>query len=1301
MLWTTSAPDLAPDNPIRSALTRYGVGVARHVATTLLISLAVATALVYPIPFLYSGDFTSGASSVPRHVWTNAQPLQNGTAVEPDAIMRSIWVHGTYMKALDRDVLLGALELQDELLGPTTNFDPRRSTKDAAALASSFFSSSFSSSSSSPSSVDLTPAERDAFHVVNGLTNQSWFFHSPLLYWSGNREAILSDPDILATVNAHKNQHTSVNVTLRHSVVFSGKRFEGGALVAADALVITLIHLRDSPVGRQWERKAAGLAARVADTWDVYPKDTHELPSQLYEFQFLPLSLQDSIMLAVAYTLTLVYVVQNLSRLPAIKSRPGLVLTVVAQIFASIMSSFTFCAVLQIDLSRIPRAAYPIVIVSMSLENMLRLIKGVIATKLEDSTSSRIGAAFGKTTHVAVVSVVEHLLLLWAMAQFVTAGLSDFCAFLAIAIVFDFFYFSTFFLSVLSIEVRRTELSEIIEKTSSMRRTLQVSDAASPSQVPYGFVSPAQHTMHTTMPPRQSWKDALWHGRVDVPTRVAGTVILFGFVVIAQWHFFGNESMARTLGRPLVAFRARFGGGSGGGGGGGGGGSSSSGYNLTTTWYSASPQFEEEIHQARSPTSWLCLQDHETAREVIQVVKPWAHSYVARVYEPLVLVRKGADRMPAATERPFLPAVYDFVRLQSKPFVVTILVVAAVVRIFLSYLLWDEYNGEGGAAGRGPNEPVLTVKTLDQGHALDVALLAASSDGLVVSVGLDRWIRVWNVPFGGMSYVLTNYNSTSLSSLSSASPSSSSSSSSSPDVPFPVLALAIDDDSVWLAILSSYRVMLWDLEAKTWGPSVPVDLYGQKPEAFFFTPKQRSPRLRSLVIVRRNGSLVELWADTGESMDHPVCKSPLVCAVPLHCLSSAAGPHTGTLAIVTASRNGCVHRVLPVGDGWISEEIKQQAGRVEHAHSLVALPLFSSFLVVRPRSVDLVDLGLSTTIHTFAAATPIQARSLRYLCSTRRTSQRRGAAGLSYFSLVYTSAETGHCVMQTFLPRDEEDGCIAFFPDDPSEGGGVSCTWNETRQLVQQVPNPGTWEVLPNGCIIGVRQTGGYYGPGGGDGRGRATGVEVSLGKEGSAFRRRRSQRAQAGSAQAATTTTTTTATGSTTAPETPAAAATATAATTATTTTGEPASLKTRWFTSSSEEPADGRGIWEAWSVCNVVDYSKHSADSESSGGSAGGPGDNLSSRHRTTGGQNRYYVTQPLGTDQGELLVAEPGPMACVGAGTVALGLGATVKIITMGHERFGSPADMLEAAAGQMAGPVHVAASRRRKARPTQKG
>ncbi len=790
---------LGPAHPFRGAFARYGRYAARHVVTTLLISVLVAAILVYPFPFLYSTDFTNGASNLPHHVWTDARPLEHKNAVEADVIMRSIWVHGSYMQALEKDVLLSALQLQDELLGSTANFSPYQAPR--------------TTKLPDPGSVDLTPTQRDAFHVINGLTNQSWFFHSPLQYWSCSADIIARDDDIVGTVNARKTQPTSVNVTLRHSIVFSGKRFEDRRLVAADALVITLIHLRDSPVGHLWEQRAKAIAEKMTDKWQLYTADeASNKNGQLYEFQFRPMSLQDGLALGLAYFLTLIYCLISLSKLRAVKSKIGLMVTVMVQICLSMTSSFTICAIFKIDLSRIPSSSYPIAIFSLSLENVFRLINAVILTPSEDNTSSRIGNAFGETAHVCLAGVAQNLIVLYGLSKIVSPGVSAFCTFAAIALVVDFFYLSTFFLAVLSVDVRRTELSDALAKASLRRSRRSSSDP----QI------------------RQSWIDAMLQGKIALSTRIAGTIVTVGFVLIAQWHFFENESVMRVLSRVLRI---------------------SPKYKDLATSRSS---LLVDVHQARSPTSWLRLQDHETAREVIQVIKPEAHSYVARVFHPLVFVLKGSDRMPATRERLFPPAVYDFIRNHSVHFIATMLVIGAAVRLLMNYLLWDELAETTGIHG-GKDEPLLSVRTLDIGHALDVALLSASSDGHVVSVGLDRLVRIWDVKSGGDSYVLTEKDDSSA-------------------IAFPILAMCIDDESHWLALLTSDKILVWNLCDCRWAPTVRIDSNRQKPEAFLFYHDQ-STKISPLLLVRREGVMIEVNVDEGTSSRFSLAEESTIASI--------------------------------------------------------------------------------------------------------------------------------------------------------------------------------------------------------------------------------------------------------------------------------------------------------------------------------------------------------------------------------------------------------------------------------------
>ncbi|KAK4658060.1 hypothetical protein QC762_203410 [Podospora pseudocomata] len=992
MLWyflyplrgTTDAPKLAPEHPLRVAFQLYAKWAASHVKIVLPSSTALIFMFLYIFPFLYTTDvtnITSGVSNLPHHVWTDAQPLE--LDVEPDVIMRSIWVHGSYMKALEKDVLLGALELQDELLGPTTNFNPRQPANRPEI------------SEPEVADGDLTPRQRDAYHIINGLTNQSWFFHSPLQYWAGSAGNIQNDQDILETVNARKTQSTSVNVTLRHSIVFSGKRFEERRLVAADALVITLIHLRDSPVGRRWVRKAEELANERSDTWKIIPSDGRSLSDQLYEFQFRPLSWPDVGLLTVAYSISLFYLLLHLRKLRALKSKLGLMVSILVQITASIVSSFTVCAIFKIDLSRVPSYAYPLVVLAISLENSLRLINAVIMTSSTISNSDRIGEAFGETAHIAIANRVQNLLILLGLSRYSNPGVAAFCTFVAIATVFDFIYLSTFLLSVLSVDVRQRELLEL-EKAFLSRTKSSEKDKN-----------------------KSAWTELVSQLRVGetaVSTRIAGTIVVICFVLTAQSHYAteGNRQwLSQLFSLP---------------------------WNRTVR-NAPKPSLLIDIHQARSPTSWLRLQDHETAREVINVVKPWAHSYVARVYDPIIFVLKGSDRVPRTREPMFLPAVYDFLHHEVPNFVVLLMLVFAAILLGTKYLLRDEYEDLGSE--HPDDEPLISVKSLTKGHKLDVVMMAASPGGSLVSVGLDRAIQVWDVPIGSGHRVASDHECPL-------------------ENPFPVLSMAIDYGSKWLALVSWQRVFLWNLEEQQWAGTRDIDLGGHKSEALFFCHKGAGTT-PTLVLVRRNGMGLEMELEVDESRDFTICKTPLVWAVQFPDKShSFNNNHHPPIAILTASRKSCVHLVRQQGNEWVSTEVNFGEREARDVHCVLPIPALSAYLIGRSRSVDLVDLESSTILRTFSTEV-MQPRTLKHI-----PQMRAHQPNLTSLTLSYVSTKTGDLVIQTYLPEKEDDNLVSYCPSDPRSSGHRRL--GELTERKRRIPNPGVWEALPGGNILGVRR---------------------------------------------------------------------------------------------------------------------------------------------------------------------------------------------------------------------------------------
>jgi hypothetical protein len=1013
------------------------------------------------------------------------------------------------MKALEHDVLLGALELQDEILGPTKNFNPRQPAN------SGFFGD--------PDS-DLSPTDRDKFHVINGLTNESWFFHSPLQYWSCSAENIAKDGDIVATVNERKSQSTSVNITLRHSIVFSGKRFEDRRLVAADALVITLIHLRNSPVGRRWEKMAESLAERMADKWKIIPPDGRITSSQLYEFQFRPISAQDSLLLVVAYCLMMLYFVLSLSKLRALKSRTGLIITMLTQIMASMVSSLTVCAIFKVDLSKIPYAAYPLVILAISMENSFRLINAVIMTSPNHSMSTRIGEAFGETAYVAVASRIQNLVILWGLSKMTFPGVSAFCTFAAIAILLDFLYLSTFFLSVLSIDVQRTELSDALDKA----------------------IATANHKSSSDIRGRQTWTDAILRGKIALSTRIAGTIVMVGFVLIAQWHFLESEGVLTMLSRA-----------------------------MNISWKPAEPAQKSslliDIHQARSPTSWLRLQDHETAREVINIVKPWAHSYVARVYDPLIFVMKGADRIPHNKERLFLPAAYDFIHHELHRFIVVILVCMGLVWLFMHYLLWDELAEAKRDTGE-EEDPLLSVKTLSEGHLLDIAMLTPSHDGHLISAGLDRIIQVWDIRTGSRSRVVFDPERAA-------------------ENPFPILAMATSYDSNWLAFLSPKKVLLWNLWEQKWGRSITVDMVGHRPESFFFSDERRGP-MPSLIIVRRNGTMLEIQLDEDHVGEYTICKTPLVCAVPMRekCKfpkkresrvmltrrTALGSPTAPKPSILTVSRRSCIHRVTKHENEWLSEELQFPTHEEKDVHAILTVQACSVYLIARRQMVDIVDFRTSKIIHAFQTE-PMRPRTLRCLRSSPRQTHC-GSPGIGSLTFAYENSETGDCVLHTYLPQDEDDA-LCFC--DPANAKTKNCrVLGDVRELKRHVKDPGKWEALPNGSIIGVRR------------KPLENGNQHLLPQFQSGLRRRMSKAHQ--------------------------------------------------------HRPTSQRDRWEVWVMSQLETL------------------ENYETRPLLAGDDEEEYG------DTEHLIIPNLGPIVKVGGSSAAVGFGDTIKVITVGHERFDSPVE-----------------------------
>ena len=271
-----------------------------------------------------------------------------------------------------------------------------------------------------------------------------------------------------------------------------------------------------------------------------------------------------------------------------------------------------------------------------------RLINVVLETPPEMPPHQRIGNALGEVGHLSLAIAFQNLALLYFCSRFVAPWVADFCVFAAVTLVFDLVFHLTFFVAVLSVDVQRMELSDSLDR------------------IDFNQNSKVNKTE------RQTWLGALREGTLPLSTRFAGTVAIFSIILAINWHFFdssGKQLSFTTLRQSLTSRRRKRA--------------------VDATW---SPQ---PINQARTPADWLRLQDHNTARELFGFIKPGAQTFTARIYNPILVVAKGAygrDRPQPPSS--LMEGLRRFAHGHAFPVALMVVMLIATVTLLMNYLLW-------------------------------------------------------------------------------------------------------------------------------------------------------------------------------------------------------------------------------------------------------------------------------------------------------------------------------------------------------------------------------------------------------------------------------------------------------------------------------------------------------------------------------------------------------------------------------------------------------------------------------------
>ncbi|KAJ3160821.1 hypothetical protein HDU86_008181 [Geranomyces michiganensis] len=300
--------------------------------------------------------------------------------------------------------------------------------------------------------------------------------HSPLEYWASDAGRFRTDGDYLGTLS-NTSVLSSLGIPIPLPSVFGGVQLDGetGSIISAESLLITYFLIErntENAYGetisdvwdKLWDRvtpstgvpRISGLPAPVAWRADGEPKLLY------YEFgRSSSLFTGESLVLGVMYLIVFLYISLVLGKVDLVKSKFALGFGAVVTVFSGLIMSVGLCSMLGVKTSLVPWEALPFLIIVVGVENISVLTNAVVKTSLDLPVKERVGLGLSKVGASMTLSLGGEMLLLLIASTTSIPALQEFCLFAAVSIVMDYFMQITFFITILSIDIRRLELSDL------------------------------------------------------------------------------------------------------------------------------------------------------------------------------------------------------------------------------------------------------------------------------------------------------------------------------------------------------------------------------------------------------------------------------------------------------------------------------------------------------------------------------------------------------------------------------------------------------------------------------------------------------------------------------------------------------------------------------------------------------------------------------------------------------------------------------------------------------------------------
>ncbi|CDO68892.1 hypothetical protein BN946_scf185000.g35 [Trametes cinnabarina] len=551
------------------------------------------------------------------------------------------------------------------------------------------------------------------------------FSLSPSAFWSYDEQALIADGNVLDTLNLSQNVTIS-GVPITPDMVLAGRELRDPTANQFDGamfLVLTYFFPEKECFGKeghfQWLHALEDAGGNVGELI-VLAQEPHLISLEYQKNTSLRSRLSIlSLFSFVAYTAFAVYCFRLFRRMDMVHSRIGLAFTGIVEILVSTITSVSVCALVGFRVTMVPWELFPIIVLFIGVENMGSIVDAVAKTSISLSVKERIAQGLSRAGTSNTLKVVAYNAVLGVIAALSTGAIRQFCAFSIVVLVAHWFLVHTFFVTVVSIDIQRLELDELLRQNASLAPTV-VRDSRK--------ISPE---------PEKSKMASLWANLQSLARgRPAKNISLFLLLAITATLYYATSPQA------------------------------------VSSKQAAKP------HPPRHPLSQLskahlaASNNTSPAQRVWQTLNPTSDPLIhIRVESPTILVPGRGEQNDALDEmtvnhdklqRARLSRAHRLWARTTRPivwltkfFVMPIIVTTTLLYGLLLYLLKDaellEAQRNHPSAPKSPiiDEPssvedAISFSTLPRAFATDVELIAASRDGKVIAtVGLQNEFVIW------------------------------------------------------------------------------------------------------------------------------------------------------------------------------------------------------------------------------------------------------------------------------------------------------------------------------------------------------------------------------------------------------------------------------------------------------------------------------------------------------------------------------------------------------------------------------